>query len=267
MSWSSPPMVARTAPISGSANAAARSDARASGDAPSCLVVGYSTGSTPISSRSRRIATSWTAGKRPGAANDGDSTATRSPVASLAGTVSSGGTRLSQHMGPAAAHEFPRHPAPEATAATAQRGDRRRQASWRHRAAVVADADRPDTGQFCQARQAPSGMPGSVLVSGAKRPGPDAEWNNLPPTVAKRGPGSQAGVSGGRRDAPFGAWRAATGWRLACGYRARGLMGVAEPTTAVPNGADQQRGIGPLLGCYPGDVYDGDTDAQVGLRT
>jgi len=30
------------------------------------------------------------------------------------------------------------------------------------------------------------------------------------------------------------------------------------------NGADQQRGIGPLLGRYPGDVYDGDTDAQTG---
>ena len=30
------------------------------------------------------------------------------------------------------------------------------------------------------------------------------------------------------------------------------------------NGADQQRGIGPLLGRYPGDVYDGDTDDQVG---
>ena len=30
------------------------------------------------------------------------------------------------------------------------------------------------------------------------------------------------------------------------------------------NGADQQRGIGPLLGRYPGDVYDGDTDTQVG---
>jgi glucoamylase len=30
------------------------------------------------------------------------------------------------------------------------------------------------------------------------------------------------------------------------------------------NGADQQRGIGPLLGRYPGDVYDGDTDALVG---
>jgi glucoamylase len=30
------------------------------------------------------------------------------------------------------------------------------------------------------------------------------------------------------------------------------------------NGADQQRGIGPMLGRYPGDVYDGDTDAQPG---
>ncbi|MDQ6789290.1 MAG: glycoside hydrolase family 15 protein [Candidatus Dormibacteraeota bacterium] len=30
------------------------------------------------------------------------------------------------------------------------------------------------------------------------------------------------------------------------------------------NGADQQRGIGPILGRYPGDMYDGDTDAQVG---
>ena len=30
------------------------------------------------------------------------------------------------------------------------------------------------------------------------------------------------------------------------------------------NGADAALGIGPLLGRYPGDVYDGDTDAQVG---
>jgi len=30
------------------------------------------------------------------------------------------------------------------------------------------------------------------------------------------------------------------------------------------NGTDQQRGIGPMLGRYPGDVYDGDSDAQVG---
>jgi len=41
----------------------------------------------------------------------------------------------------------------------------------------------------------------------------------------------------------------------------------ADPTSGYfypINGADQQRGIGPLLGRYPGDVYDGDTDAQVG---
>jgi glucoamylase len=30
------------------------------------------------------------------------------------------------------------------------------------------------------------------------------------------------------------------------------------------NGADSSAGLGPLLGRYPGDVYDGDTDAQVG---
>ncbi len=30
------------------------------------------------------------------------------------------------------------------------------------------------------------------------------------------------------------------------------------------NGADQQRGLGPMFGRYPGDVYDGDTDALVG---
>ncbi len=41
----------------------------------------------------------------------------------------------------------------------------------------------------------------------------------------------------------------------------------ADPASAYfypINGADQQRGIGPMLGRYPGDVYDGDTDAQVG---
>ncbi|HMD91771.1 MAG TPA: glycoside hydrolase family 15 protein [Trebonia sp.] len=30
------------------------------------------------------------------------------------------------------------------------------------------------------------------------------------------------------------------------------------------NGDDAQRGTGPMLGRYPGDVYDGDTDAEVG---
>ena len=29
------------------------------------------------------------------------------------------------------------------------------------------------------------------------------------------------------------------------------------------NGTDQQLGIGPMLGRYPGDLYDGDTDAKV----
>jgi glucoamylase len=38
----------------------------------------------------------------------------------------------------------------------------------------------------------------------------------------------------------------------------------ASPYFYPINGADQQRGIGPMLGRYPGDVYDGDTDAQVG---
>jgi glucoamylase len=41
----------------------------------------------------------------------------------------------------------------------------------------------------------------------------------------------------------------------------------ADPASAYfypINGADAQRGIGPLLGRYPGDVYDGDTDALVG---
>ena len=30
------------------------------------------------------------------------------------------------------------------------------------------------------------------------------------------------------------------------------------------NGADKARGVGPMFGRYPGDVYDGDTDAQAG---
>jgi glucoamylase len=41
----------------------------------------------------------------------------------------------------------------------------------------------------------------------------------------------------------------------------------AEPTSTYYypiNGADQQRGIGPLLGRYPGDLYDGDADEQIG---
>jgi len=41
----------------------------------------------------------------------------------------------------------------------------------------------------------------------------------------------------------------------------------ADPASAYfypINGADQARGVGPMLGRYPGDLYDGDTDAQVG---
>jgi glucoamylase len=41
----------------------------------------------------------------------------------------------------------------------------------------------------------------------------------------------------------------------------------ADPTSQYfypINGADQERGIGPMLGRYPGDTYDGDTDAQAG---
>ena len=83
MIWSSPPILASTARMPGSANAAIRSAARSPGEAPSRRVVGYSTGSSPNSSRSRRIARSCTAGNRPGAANDGDTTATRSPAASF----------------------------------------------------------------------------------------------------------------------------------------------------------------------------------------
>src|SRR6185369_2469995 len=88
--WSSPPMLARTARTVGSANAATRSAARSCGEAFTRRVVGYSTGSRPNSSRNRRIANSWTAGNMPGAANDGDTTATRSPALTLGATVKSG---------------------------------------------------------------------------------------------------------------------------------------------------------------------------------
>jgi glucoamylase len=38
----------------------------------------------------------------------------------------------------------------------------------------------------------------------------------------------------------------------------------ASPYAYPINEADQQRGIGPMLGRYPADTYDGDTDTQVG---
>jgi hypothetical protein len=47
----------------------------ASGVAPTSRVVGYSTGTRPVTSVSRRMACSCTAGKAPAAANDGESTA------------------------------------------------------------------------------------------------------------------------------------------------------------------------------------------------
>ena len=83
-------MLASTARTVGSVNADIRSAARARGEEFSWRVVGYSTGSKPNSRRSRTIATACTAGNIPGAANDGDITATRSPVVSLLGTVKSG---------------------------------------------------------------------------------------------------------------------------------------------------------------------------------
>jgi len=76
--WSSPPIVARTARIDGSANAVLRSSARSRG-LLALRVLGNSTGSTPTTVRSRRSACSWIAGNTAGTAHDGDKTATRSP--------------------------------------------------------------------------------------------------------------------------------------------------------------------------------------------
>ena len=70
---------ASTPRIVGSANAVVTSAARASALAPSCRVVGYSTGISPVAAVRRRIACSCTAGETAGAANAGEITATRSP--------------------------------------------------------------------------------------------------------------------------------------------------------------------------------------------
>ena len=52
---------------------------------------------------------------------------------------------------------------------------------------------------------------------------------------------------------------------LATAAQLRSQWADSSSTYVYPiNAADQQRGIGPLLGRYPGDVYDGDTDDQVG---
>ena len=49
---------------------------------------GYSTGSTPTTSRRRRIACSWISGKWAGAAHEGERTATRPPRAIFGGATS-----------------------------------------------------------------------------------------------------------------------------------------------------------------------------------
>jgi glucoamylase len=52
---------------------------------------------------------------------------------------------------------------------------------------------------------------------------------------------------------------------LATAARLRGQWADPASKYFYPiNGDDAQRGIGPMLGRYPGDVYDGDTDAEVG---
>src|SRR3954454_20195301 len=90
VTWSLPPMVASTARISGSAKAALTSAARSTAVASSRRVVGYSTGTSPVTSSSRWSACSCTAAPTAGAANAGDSTATLSPGAALAGWSRSG---------------------------------------------------------------------------------------------------------------------------------------------------------------------------------
>src|SRR5450759_2486507 len=65
--------------ISGSANAAWMSAARSCGVAPTLRVVGYSTGSSCRSARSRCRPRSWTCGNTPGPAHEGDRMATVSP--------------------------------------------------------------------------------------------------------------------------------------------------------------------------------------------
>jgi glucoamylase len=52
---------------------------------------------------------------------------------------------------------------------------------------------------------------------------------------------------------------------LATAARLRAQWADSSSTYFYPaNGADAAQGLGPLLGRYPGDVYDGDTDALVG---
>jgi glucoamylase len=52
---------------------------------------------------------------------------------------------------------------------------------------------------------------------------------------------------------------------LATAARLRGQWSDPDSAYFYPiNGDDARRGMGPMLGRYPGDVYDGDTDAQAG---
>src|SRR5262245_50176715 len=88
--WSSPPIVARTARTSGSANAAFRSAALSCGAASRRRVVGYSTGSSPSTSRIRASACSCTPAPMAGAANPAETTATLSPGDGLGGCTSVG---------------------------------------------------------------------------------------------------------------------------------------------------------------------------------
>jgi hypothetical protein len=78
-------MLAITAAMPGSANAAWMSAARSAGDEPIVRVTGYSTGIRPKSSRSLRSPSSNGSGNRPGSPAEGDSTATRSPGLGLGG--------------------------------------------------------------------------------------------------------------------------------------------------------------------------------------
>jgi hypothetical protein len=80
--------------IDGSARAALMAAARSRGVAPTVRVVGYSTGTNPVTSVSRRIACSCTAGNAPAAANDGDKIAMRSPGWALGGWTRSCAMRV-----------------------------------------------------------------------------------------------------------------------------------------------------------------------------
>jgi hypothetical protein len=78
-------MLAITALMEGSANAACKSLALLAGGAPITRVVGYSTGTSPNSSLSLSSPSSKGSGNRPGRPADGDTTATASPGPGLGG--------------------------------------------------------------------------------------------------------------------------------------------------------------------------------------